>query len=192
MKAKLLLLISLLLPLTMFAQSEHLTFKGIPIDGTLRQFTSQLIQKGFTKLNSENGQALLKGDFAGYKDCLVLVSTLDQRDLVYMTGVMFPDLDQWGLLESNYLKLKEMLTTKYGKPAEVIEEFQSRVKPKTDSDKLYKLKFDECTYKTIFETPKGRIVLTISHESVMRCFVILGYVDGINGGLARDAAMDDL
>ena len=109
-----------------------------------------------------------------------------------MTGVMFPDLDQWGLLESNYLKLKEMLTTKYGKPAEVIEEFQSRVKPKTDSDKLYKLKFDECTYKTIFETPKGRIVLTISHESVMRCFVLLGYVDGINGGLARDAAMDDL
>ena len=192
MKAKLLLLISLLLPLTMFAQSEHLTFKGVPIDGTLRQFTSQLIQKGFTKINSENGQALLKGDFAGYKDCLVLVSTLDQRDLVYMTGVMFPDLDQWGLLESNYLKLKEMLTTKYGKPAEVVEEFQSRVKPQTDSDKLYKLKFDECTYKTIFQTPKGRIALTISHESVMRCFVLLGYVDGINGGLARDAAMDDL
>ena len=175
----------------MFAQSEHLTFKGIPIDGTLRQFTTQLVQKGFTKLSSENGQAVLKGDFAGYKDCYVLVSTIEQRDLVYMTGVMFPDLDQWGLLENNYQKLKEMLTKKYGKPAEVVEDFQSRLKPKTDRDKLYELKFDRCTYKTIFETEKGRIVVSLAHE-VSKCFVVLAYVDGINGGLAQDAAMDDL
>ena len=112
--------------------------------------------------------------------------------LVYMVGVMFPDLDQWSLLESNYTKLKEMLTTKYGEPIDVVEEFQSTYQPRTDNEKLHKLKFDECTYKSIFESDKGRIVLTISHESVMKCFVVLGYVDGINGLRAQDAAIDDL
>lgn len=192
MKAKLLLLISLLLPLALFAQSNHLTFKGIPINGTLNQFSNQLVKKGFTKMYSENGQAILQGDFAGYKNCYVAVSTLDQEDVVYMVGVMFPDLDQWALLESNYLKLKEMLTMKYGEPIDVVEEFQSTYQPRTDNEKLHKLKFDECTYKSIFESEKGRIFLTISHESVMKCFVVLGYVDGINGARAQDAAIDDL
>ena len=141
---------------------------------------------------SENGQAILQGDFAGYKNCYVAVSTLDQEDLVYMVGVMFPDLDQWSLLENNYTKLKEMLITKYGEPIDVVEEFQSTYQPRTDNEKLHKLKFDECTYKSIFESDKGRIVLTISHESVMKCFVVLGYVDGINGLRAQDAAIDDL
>lgn len=193
MKTRLsLLLISLLIPLAMIAQSEHLAFKGIPIDGTLRQFSSKLIQKGFTKLFSENGRAVFQGDFAGYKDCYVAVETLDQKDLVYMVGVVFPDKDQWALLEGNYNKLKRMLTEKYGEPSEVIEEFQSGLEPKTDNEKYYKLVFDECTYKSVFETDKGRIGLTISHEGVSKCFVVLGYVDGINGELAEDAAMDDL
>ncbi len=192
MKAKLLLLILFLFPLALLAQSDHLTFKGVPIDGTLSQFSNQLVKKGFTKMFSERGQAVLQGDFAGYKNCYVAVSTLDNEDLVYMVGVMFPDLDQWSLLESNYTKLKEMLTTKYGKPIEVVEEFQSTFQPKTDNDKLHKLKFDECTYKSIFETDKGRVVLRISHESVMKCFVVLGYVDGINGLRAQDAAIEDL
>lgn len=192
MKAKLLFFITLLLPITMFAQSEHLTFKGIPIDGTLRQFTTQLTQKGFTKLGSENGQAMLTGDFAGYKDCYVLVNSVDQKDLVYLVGVMFPALDQWGLLEANYTKLKKMLTTKYGEPSEVVEKFQSRVQPRNDRDKLYELEFDRCTYKTIFDTEKGRIALSLAHEGVSKCYVILAYIDGINGGLAQDAAMDDL
>lgn len=194
MKTKFIALLVLLLvfPISMFAQSEHLTFKGIPINGTLDQFTTQLTQKGFTKLGSEKGQAVLKGNFAGYKDCCVLVSTLDQSDLVYMTGVMFPDLDKWGLLENNYYKVKEMLITKYGKPKEEVEEFQSIIKPRTDSEKLHRLKFDECTYKSVFETEKGHIVLTISHDRVMKCYVLLGYVDGINGDLAQDAALDDL
>ncbi len=192
MKAKLLFLILLLLPITIFAQSEHLTFKGIPIDGTLRQFSSQLTQKGFIKLGSENGQAMLTGDFAGYKDCYVFVSSVDQKDLVYLVGVMFPALDQWGLLEANYTKLKKMLTTKYGEPSEVVENFQSMVQPRNDSDKLYELKFDRCTYKTIFDTEKGRIALSLAHEGVSKCYVILAYIDGINGAIMNNAAMDDL
>lgn len=193
MKSRLsIFLLLLFLPLVVLAQSEHLTFKGVPIDGTLTHFSTQLVKKGFTKMYNENGQALFQGDFAGYKDCLAMVSTLDQKDLVYMVSVAFPSLDQWALLESNYSQLKEMLTTKYGKPSEVIEEFQSRILPQNDRDKLYELKLDRCTYKTTFETEKGRIALALAHEKMSKCFVVLCYVDGINGALAHDAAMDDL
>ena len=191
MKAKLLLLIPLLLPLTMFAQSEHLTFKGVPIDGTLRQFTSQLIQKGFTKIGSENGISVLTGDFAGYKDCSVVVTTMEKQDLVYMVAVKFPDLSTWSLLESNYTKLKEMLTTKYGKPSSCVEEFQHSY-VSDDCQRLHELQMDRCEYKTVFETEKGRIALTLGHEKFSSCFVLLGYIDGINGAIMNNAAMDDL
>lgn len=37
-------------------------------------------QNGFTHLGIEDGIAILNGDFAGYKDCHVGVSTLKQID----------------------------------------------------------------------------------------------------------------
>ena len=40
-------------------QSEHLTFKGVPIDGTLNDFVTKMTQNGFTNSGTENGKALL-------------------------------------------------------------------------------------------------------------------------------------
>ena len=191
MKAKLLFFISLLLPITVFAQSEHLAFKGIPIDGTLRQFTALLTQKGFTKIGSEKGVSMLVGDFAGYKDCSVIVSTMEKQDLVYMVAVKFPNLDTWSLLESNYTKLKNMLTQKYGNPSSCVEKFQHNY-VNDDSERLFELQMDRCEYKTVFDTEKGKIALTICNERFSSCYVLLGYVDGINGAIMNDAAMDDL
>ncbi len=53
---------------TVFAQSasEHLTFKGVPINGTLNEFVSKLKQKGLAHIGTEEGIAMLKGDFAAY------------------------------------------------------------------------------------------------------------------------------
>ena len=105
--------ILIMLPISLFAQNDHMTFKGVPIDGTLRQFTTKLTPKGFSQMGVENDYAVMNGDFAGYKNCDLLINTVERKDLVYMVSVKFPDLDQWGLLEGNYLKLKRMLTTKY-------------------------------------------------------------------------------
>jgi len=77
--------------LTYAQASEHLSFKGVPIDGTLNEYVSKMKQSGFTHLGTENGVAILKGDFAGYKDCHIGVSTLKQKDLVYKIGVLFPE-----------------------------------------------------------------------------------------------------
>ena len=92
--------------LTFAQKSEHLTFKGVPIDGTLNEFVSKMKQNGFTHLGTEDGTAILNGDFAGYKDCYVGVSTLKQNDLVHKIAVIFPDNDTWSTLSGNYFDLK--------------------------------------------------------------------------------------
>ena len=53
-----------------WAQSEHLTFKGVPIDGTLTEFVTKMKTAGFTHLGTQDGMAALQGDFAGYKNCM--------------------------------------------------------------------------------------------------------------------------
>lgn len=101
-----------------YAQSsEHLSFKGVPIDGTLNEYVAKMKQSGFTMLGTEDGVAMLKGDFASYKGCIIGVSTLNGKDLVSKITVIFPSYESWSLLASNYFNLKEMLTEKYGQPA---------------------------------------------------------------------------
>ena len=59
MKRNLFLLLFAIATLSTFAQttSEHLTFKGVPIDGTLTEFVSKLKQKGLTHIGTEDGTA---------------------------------------------------------------------------------------------------------------------------------------
>lgn len=112
---------------TVFAQSasEHLTFKGVPINGTLNEFVSKLKQKGLAHIGTEEGIAMLKGDFAAYKNCTIAAVSLKQKNLVAKVGVIFPSLETWSSLSNNYFSLKEMLTKKYGEPAVCVEEFQN-------------------------------------------------------------------
>lgn len=179
---------------TAFAQkeSEHLTFKGVPIDGTLNEYVSKMKQAGFTYIGTEDGTAVLQGDFAGFKGCTVGVSTLKSANKVNTIGVIFPEQDDWASLENNYKHLKSMLTEKYGKPSECVEEFQGYGTPQTDNVKMHKLRMDECTWYTTYTTPKGDIQLSIDNQSVMKCYVLLRYFDKINTDAVKAQAMDDL
>ncbi|MCQ2200682.1 MAG: hypothetical protein MJZ27_01195 [Bacteroidales bacterium] len=186
------LLTAVLISAIAFAQgSEHLTFKGVPIDGTLASFTQKLSTKGFKKIGTEGRSSILKGTFAGSDNCTVLVQAVDNKDLVYLVGVMFPSMNDWRRLEDDYFTLKEMLTKKYGEPVGSIEEFQHNY-VNDDNSKLHELQMNRCNYETVFETDKGRIKLSIAHNDYLECYVILGYVDGSNGALSADAAYDDL
>ena len=176
-----------------FAQtSEHLTFKGVPIDGTLDEYVAKMKKSGFSHLGTDDGTAILNGDFAGYKDCYVGVSTLKQKDLVHKIAVVFPDKKTWSTLSGNYFDLKKMLTEKYGKPTDVVEKFDSYSQPRDDEDRMYKVKFDNCKYYSIWETDKGDIQLSIEHNSVTNCFVRLAYFDKINSAKIKAKAIDDL
>lgn len=171
--------------------SKHLTFKGVPIDGTLADYILKMKKGGFIHKGTKDGTAILEGDFASYKSCIVGVSTLKQKDLVSKIVVLFPDRDTWSILSSNYFNLKKLLTEKYGKPSESLEEFQSYT-PDDDGSKLTQVQLGACKYYTTYETEKGSIQLTIEHDGVTRCFVKLAYFDKINGETIKKQALDDL
>lgn len=172
--------------------SEHMTFKGIPIDGTLNSFVSKLGQKGFTHISTNDGAAILSGDFAAYKNCTIVAVSSKEKNLVVKVAVIFPSHETWSPLENNYLSLKQMLTTKYGDPSDCIETFQSYSQPNDDNDKMHELQMDRCKYATLFETEKGDIELQISHQDYSNCYVILSYYDSINQKAILSDAMDDL
>jgi len=171
--------------------SDYLSFKGVPIDGTLNEFVAKMKQSDFTMLATEDGVVTLKGDFASYKDCIIGVATLKGKDLVNKINVIFPTLESWSLLASNYFNLKGMLSEKYGVPSECVEKFESFGEPKDDGMKYLYVKTDKCKYYSIFKTEKGNIELQIkgNHSS---SFVILSYFDKINSDIIKQKAIEDL
>lgn len=180
-----------LMPFSLFAQTDHLKFKGVPIDGTLNQFVAKMQNAGFTKLRQYGKAVILEGDFAGYKDCYIVVSTLDNKDLVNQIAVKFNSHNDWRSLENNYLNLKKLLTKKYGEPFDVQEEFQGHYID-DDNDRWYELTMNRCIFRTEWRTELGKVVLAIEHESLEGGFVILGYVDKANDAIVEQTALDDL
>lgn len=195
MKKFLLVAICALFATVAFAQSsesEHLTFKGVPIDGTLSQYVAKMKAAGFSYLGEEDGTALLKGDFAGFKGCTIGVSTLEGVDVVNRIVVLFTTYDEWSSLERDYNHLKDMLTKKYGEPSEVVQEFVNRLSSRNNTAKMLALGSDECTWFTTFSTEKGDIQLALSKYDYTSGMVVLKYFDKINTEAVMTAAMDDL
>lgn len=176
-----------------FAQtSEHLKFKGVPIDGTLSEYVSKMKQSGFQLIGTDDGVALLEGEFAGYRGCLIAVSTLKSVNVVNTIGVVFPARENWSSLEGDYEHLKSMLTEKYGEPSDVVEKFQGYGDPQTDQEKWINIMTDNYTWYTIFETENGDIQLSLEKGDYGEYFVLLKYFDKINTEAVRSAAMEDL
>jgi len=172
--------------------SNHLSFKGVPIDGTLDEYVSKMIQNGFMHSGTQDGLAILKGDFASYKNCTVGVSTLKAKDLVNKIIVMLPNVDNWSALASNYFNLKEMLTEKYGQPSDFTEKFDRYSEPRDDGSKMNEVLMDRCKYFSSWQTEKGSIELTIEKGDYPNAFVKLVYFDKINGETIKKEALNDL
>lgn len=178
-----------------FAQSsEHLKFKGVPIDGTLNEYVNKMEQAGFVLEETEDGVALLSGEFAGYSDCIVGVKTLQKLNLVHEIIVLFPPQDRWAGLSYDYERLKTMLTKKYGEPDECMEKFNaSSYTTSDDNGKMFHVKMNNCKYHSVFNTDNGSITLMISNEGYDNsCRVKLFYFDKKNSEIFDDAAMEDL
>jgi len=192
MKRLLTVIFVCLCALTAQAQNEHLTFKSVPIDGHLIFYIEKMKLKGFSLVEKEDNSARLKGDFAGVKDCFLDVATLSYQDLVYYITVSFPVQEDWEGLFGMYSELKSMLTEKYGKPANVVEEFTRSRIPKEDKEKYGQATLGYCKYKTTFSTSLGTIELQIESDKIFNCFVTLTYTDRINSNRVRQKAIDDL
>lgn len=173
------------------ADNQHLIFKGVPIDGTMNEYVAKMKLNGFAVIATEPGATMLQGDFASYKKVIIGVVTLQKKDLVSKIKVMFPKHEDWASLYGNYSNLRDMLTQKYGTPTEIIEEFPSYPNLNNETLKFMYVSSGECNYKTIFETPNGKITLYLDHID-SDCFVALSYLDKINGNIIKAKAIDDL
>ena len=192
-KSFLFLMFMIIIALSSFAQTtEHLKFKGVPIDGTLSEYVLKMKQAGFHLIETDDGVAVLEGEFAGYRGCLIGVSTLKSVNVVNTIGVVFPAREDWSSLEGDYEHLKSMLTEKYGEPSDVVEKFQGYGNPQTDQEKWIRLITDNCSWYTIFETKNGDIQLSLEKGDYGEYFVLLKYFDKINTEAVRSAAMEDL
>lgn len=168
--------------------NAHLTFKGVPIDGTLSEFVEKMKSKGFTHISTEDEVATLKGDFALFKNCIVEVSTYKQIDLVSRIYVIFPENDNCSDASYDYFSLKKMLIEKYGNPAVVVEENQD-----DESNNIIEafINVMRCEYYTTFKTEKGIIQLSIEQDK-SDYYVLLSYCDKINGEIVKAKAKEDL
>lgn len=177
---------------SLFAQ-QHLSFKGVPIDGTLKSYTDAMVKAGFHYEGTQDGTALLTGDFAGYKGCVVGVSTLKNCDVVSRIAVLFPNKDTWSAVLADYEHLKAMLTEKYGTPSDLQEKFTGYVGDNHNGLIMHALKADQYMWYTTFTTELGDIELAImSGTEYNTAMVRLSYYDKANSEKVRSAAMDDL
>lgn len=136
------------------AQSEHMKFKGIPMEGTLNSFVDKLKSKGYTYMGQQDGIALLQGEFAATKDCTIGVARFADKDQVNMVVVLLPGQKSWSSITSDYYTFKNLLTEKYGTP-NVTENFSDR-EPTSDFSKFYALLNDECHFLSEFTTNNSR------------------------------------
>ena len=171
---------------------EHLTFKGVPINGTLKQYTAAMVKAGFkSEGTTSDGIAILSGDFAGYKGCIIGVSTLSTCDVVNRIAVLFPEKDTWAALVYDYEHLKSMLTTKYGEPEYNREEFTTYTGD-NNGLKMHALNDDQVVWFTGWTTELGDIELSIVGGSYGKGHARLMYYDKANSDAVNQSAIDDL
>ena len=151
---------------TTASASSPLSFKGIPMSGTLSAFGSELVKAGFR--SAGNGTYI--GDFAGYSGCKV---TPSGSNPVQEVRIDFPVISDWDALEKAYDSLQASLTQKYG------------MQPRTTSGNNV----------AVYDLPNGAITLDADVSDRSSWHVILKYTNAYTpastGTLGRNP-IDDL
>ena len=147
--------------------SSPLSFKGIPMSGTLSAFGSELVKAGFRSA----GNGTYTGDFAGYSGCKV---TPSGSNPVQEVRVDFPVISDWDALEKAYDSIKASLTQKYG------------IQPRTSVTD---------PNVVVYDLPNGSITLDADVKDRSTWHVILKYANAYTtastGTLGRNP-IDDL
>jgi len=154
------------IPSTTPSSTTPLSFKGIPMTGSLSAFGSELVKAGFR--NSGNGT--YTGTFAGYSGCKV---TPSGSNPVREVRVDFPVISDWDALEKSYDNLQASLTRKYG------------IEPVTSTNNNL----------AVYNLPNGTITLDADVASQSTWHVILKYTNALSAattGTTGNDPFDDL
>ena len=150
---------------TSTSSSTPLSFKGIPMTGSLSAFGQELVKAGFRS----NGNGTYTGDFAGYSGCKITPSGNPVQDV----RIDFPVISDWNSLEKAYDGLQASLTQKYG------------MEPKTSTG----------SNVAVYDLPNGTITLDADVANQSTWHVILKYANNASITLNTNSGrnpIDDL
>lgn len=150
---------------TTTSATTPLSFKGIPMTGSLSSFGAELVKVGFR--NAGGGTYI--GTFAGYNGCTI---TPSGSSPVKEVRVDFPVITDWDALEKAYDSLQTSLTQKYG------------VDPRTSTN----------SNLAVYDLPNGTISLDADVSDRSSWHVILTYANAPSNSQTPSARnpFDDL
>lgn len=165
-------------------QDEHFTFRNVPINGNINDVSKALVELGY-KAVPDYGEVGFKGEFIG-KDCLLLVSESKYTKSVYSITVIFNAQSKWSTLKSDFLKIEDMYTEKYGNTKKQRKSFDA---PYYDGDgyEMSAILNNKCDYWSYWEVKNGNILEAITSDGV----IMIIYSDLQNSSLhdkAKEAA----
>ncbi|MBP9018142.1 MAG: hypothetical protein BWZ11_00822 [Bacteroidetes bacterium ADurb.BinA395] len=175
---KLLLIILFSVSTFSLYSQEHITFKGIPLKGTINSFAQELVKKGCTIKESKGNLIILKGEFVN-ETCEIILVGSKKTNTIWKVVAYLPEQTSWYSIKSDYNILKKQFQQKYGDGESY--EFFSDPYYEGDGYEMQALRLEKCTYATYFKTETGTISLEISKFQQ----ISISYEDKINVELKR-------
>lgn len=166
-----------LIAMNLMAQ-EHLSFKGIPIEGSIIEFCKKLEAKGLTSIGTEDNITMFTGDFTG-REATIAVAATDDGENVFSVIVFFDSSNEWNTLVNTYDYYKDLYTRKYGKPKSSKEKNPAYTNSNTAL--MLELEQGRVVYGSKWGITGGDIELSIEKSSTMfEGMVIIRYRDAQN------------
>ena len=148
---------------------EHVKFKGIEIDGNIKEFIKKMKKAGFSydrahsnKIASMSGTdnvILMSGKFTG-KPCDAYIQITPKSKIVCKIVIHFVE-KTWDELKKEYFDTKDIFFQKYGKPFSELQCFEYPYH-EGDRNELQALKDGKCKYYSFYKAKNGGIVVEIS------------------------------
>lgn len=189
MKKNVFILVFLFIAINVFAQ-QHLSFKGIPLQGSMVEFCKKLEGKGFISMGKESNVSLFSGDFTG-RNATVGVTATDNGENVFAVVVLFDSSEEWNTLVNTYSYYKDLYIRKYGEPA-ASKEYNPAY---TNSNSLLMAELDQgrVVYNTVWKVDGGDIQLSIEKSSGFHeGLVVIRYRDAQNVESKIQSDLEDI
>lgn len=174
--------------------AQHLSFKGVPIDGNITEFVSKMKAQGYVthELNGQvgNNTYILKGQFAGMSDCTILILYSTLTKTVCKVVVSSDDYTSWSSVKNQYTTLSEAFSKKYTQTTDFCE----FVSPYYEGDGYEFLALDSgkgmCA--SLYEAEGGTIVLEITAVNSRKGYVKIVYEDKANFSMYKSEKDNDI
>lgn len=151
--------------LTIFSQ-EHMTFQGIPIDGSIKLFHKQMKKHGFKLSQRREEGNIYRGSYITNNDMVnVFFSSKSKKVMAVCIRVNPSNMvntESWQKVKENYDYVVNLFSEKYDTAEKNTIAYFEAPYEEGDGNEVEGIRNGKCHYSTEFNVPQGRIVVNIS------------------------------